>query len=226
MLRVSYYLFNFLVVAGPASILLLRSKDISVRFRSLLAVYISVSLPFIVWDIWAARGGHWGFNPAFTIGPDILGIPLEEVLFFLTVPFAMIFVWEVVNKHFTERVLSKWLGGSAVAIALLSSVALLLMHWQKGYTRSVALALIPTMLLLTITKLVYSRRFWVFSMLHLMLFMISNSILTALPVITYGEQSFIGFRIGTIPIEDFIFSYCLINSAVICYEKLKPIRIK
>jgi lycopene cyclase domain-containing protein len=39
-----------------------------------------------------------------------------------------------------------------------------------------------------------------------------------LPVITYGAGSYIGFRVATIPIEDFFFNFALLTLFVLVYE--------
>jgi lycopene cyclase domain-containing protein len=58
------------------------------------------AIPFIIWDILAYQRGHWDFNYDFLFGYSILGLPIEEIAFFLLVPYSTLYVWIVV-KHFT-----------------------------------------------------------------------------------------------------------------------------
>ncbi len=48
------------------------------------------------WDVWATHRGHWSFNPDSIWGIYLFNLPLEEVAFFLVIPFCCIFSWEVV----------------------------------------------------------------------------------------------------------------------------------
>lgn len=54
---------------------------------------------FIVWDMFASARGHWSFNEKYISGFKIVNLPIEEILFFLIIPFCALFTWEVV-KYF------------------------------------------------------------------------------------------------------------------------------
>ncbi|MGB9591461.1 MAG: lycopene cyclase domain-containing protein, partial [Candidatus Kryptoniota bacterium] len=49
---------------------------------------------FVVWDILAVEAGVWSFNRSYIIGIRFAQLPLEEILFFISVPVASILVWE------------------------------------------------------------------------------------------------------------------------------------
>jgi lycopene cyclase domain-containing protein len=68
------------------------------RWRRLLLTLLVVVVLFGLWDLAAIAAGHWTFDPAQTTG--ILfpgGLPLDEVLFFLVVPFCTILGFEAVR---------------------------------------------------------------------------------------------------------------------------------
>jgi len=48
-----------------------------------------------------------------------------------------------------------------------------------------------------------------------------NGYLTSRPVFLYGERFVSGLRIGTIPIEDFIFAFAFISLVIILWECYK-----
>jgi lycopene cyclase domain-containing protein len=52
---------------------------------------------FGAWDVFAIVRGHWYFNPQGVYGFRILNLPLEEVLFFVVIPFCCIFTWEAIK---------------------------------------------------------------------------------------------------------------------------------
>jgi len=66
-------------------------------YRDKQALFLSVaivSLVFIGWDIFAVLRGHWYFMPGGAGNIWIVGLPLEEALFFVVIPFSYIFIWE------------------------------------------------------------------------------------------------------------------------------------
>ena len=57
---------------------------------------------FIIWDVFAVSRGHWSFNEKYITGLKIISLPVEEILFFLVIPFCALFTWEVV-KYFMRK---------------------------------------------------------------------------------------------------------------------------
>lgn len=217
MRELTYYLFNLLVFLPV--LLLSFTTDVKPHrhLKALLAGYLFVSLPFMIWDIWAASTGHWGFNAEYVTGPYLFNVPLEEYLFFLTVPFAMMYVWGVVKKYVADKSLAGILPLLAFGFAAGASVWLLVNFWGNGYTRSAAIATLIAVIFAAMSRIAYTVRFWVFQVLLLGLFLVFNSILTMLPIITYGPDAIIGFRISDIPIEDFFFNFAFINLFLLAF---------
>jgi hypothetical protein len=53
---------------------------------------------FVLWDLAAIAAGHWSFDPAQTTGVLLPGgLPLDELLFFVVVPFCAILGFEAVR---------------------------------------------------------------------------------------------------------------------------------
>lgn len=76
-------------------------RNISALFLSLLLIVII----FGAWDVFATYRGHWYFNPEGVWNFRIINLPLEEVLFFVVIPFCCIFTWEAI-KYLSGRL--KW----------------------------------------------------------------------------------------------------------------------
>jgi lycopene cyclase domain-containing protein len=91
-----------IVLLGP----LLMSRDPKIRIRTnlpTLALALTVvCIPYWVWDVMATRRGHWSFHPERVSGLSLLGMPVEEWLFFPVVVFVSIFTWESV-RYFLRR---------------------------------------------------------------------------------------------------------------------------
>lgn len=74
-------------------------------YRSIHRLILALALPlplFLGWDVFATARGHWSFHPRFITGLMIGNLPLEEVLFFIVIPFCALFTWEVV-KHYSGK---------------------------------------------------------------------------------------------------------------------------
>ncbi|HTM98215.1 MAG TPA: lycopene cyclase domain-containing protein, partial [Pedobacter sp.] len=69
-------------------------------FGAFLKAAIVVGIPFITWDIWFTAKGVWWFNLAYTVGIPIAGLPIEEYLFFLCIPFSCVFTYFCLDKFF------------------------------------------------------------------------------------------------------------------------------
>jgi lycopene cyclase domain-containing protein len=220
-LKFEYLLLNFLILAGP----LCMSFEKQVRFvrnwRHALPAIALVALPFLVWDA-LVTGRHWRFNPDYTLAARIAGLPLEECLFFFTVPFAALFMWETI-KFYLPFKHSAGLQYAGYILLLGAVRGLVLVYHGKEYTGLVLIALACAALLdiLLETKLFSQTRLLVFLAALFVVTCIFNGYLTARPVVLYEEQYQLGVRLGTIPIEDFGYGIALVLLTTSVYEKLK-----
>ena len=77
------------------------------RIRFTLMTIIPVSIFFLLWDWFAITSEHWNFDYSQMLaitGP--FNIPLEEYLFFIVVPLAIILTYEGVTRlkpHWRDR---------------------------------------------------------------------------------------------------------------------------
>jgi len=223
-MKYEYLLFNFLVAAGPVAF----SFEDKVRFfrkwpQALQAILI-VMVPYIVWDS-LVTGHHWRFNESLITGMHIANLPIEEILFFLTVPFACLFVWEVFfTSQKSEAVLPSqylWVAGF---VSFFASVAFFIAG--NVYTALIFLALILVMVMdvLLDVGIVRQKRSIRFLGVVTLFILIFNGYLTARPVVLYDESYMLGFRIFTIPVEDFFYGYTLVFLTLIFYEKFRRMR--
>ena len=80
----------------PSVILLIYLKDRINFKRLLLALFILFIIGFI-WDQLSVKLGIWDFTQDKIIG-NVLGIPIEEYIFFIFVPLLVIMVYTLINK--------------------------------------------------------------------------------------------------------------------------------
>src|SRR6185503_10690956 len=92
-----------------------------------LGAAITVAVPFIGWDV-LVTGRHWFFNVAPTaIQP--LGLPLGEWAFFVTVPLACAFTWEMLTGGVDPAPAR---GTSAIWTAVVALLAMGGIAWGRG----------------------------------------------------------------------------------------------
>jgi lycopene cyclase domain-containing protein len=64
--------------------------------RRLVLTIVAAGLPFLAWDLYATSVGHWRFDASQTLPPRVLGLPLEEIGFFVVIPLAAVLTYESV----------------------------------------------------------------------------------------------------------------------------------
>jgi len=219
-LKYEYLLFNIIVLSGPVFFGSFKkyyfwnySKE---AFRS---IFIT-AIPFLIWDS-IVSNRHWFFAEEYTIGFRILNLPIEEILFFITVPYACLFSWEMVKRHkIPSLILSKKISGFIFIVIFTGSIISLING--KEYTTLAGLAFLSALLTDKIwgAFIFDNSKFLFFFVLISLFTLIFNGYLTWRPIVTYDATYQLDFRIFTIPIEDFFFGYALLILCTSIYEKL------
>lgn len=220
-MKYEYILFNLLVIAGPLAL----SFDRRVRFvkhwgKALLTLLIAM-VPFVSWDA-LVTGRHWWFNEAYTLDVRLAGLPPGEWLFFVTVPFACLFTWEVLKGYFANPSLPR-MAAVPMLLYLLIPAGMVLFVLGREYTGLALLALGSVAGLDRLLKVgIFTQKLtYPFLMISTIFMLIFNGYLTARPVVLYGESYQLGLRIFTIPVEDFVYGYALLLLCLVVFERLK-----
>ncbi len=174
----------------------------------LIAIVIP-AIPFLLWDA-LVTGAHWHFNPKYVSGIKIVNLPIEEILFFITVPFACLFTWEMIIKRVKEKKID--LHGLRLFLYLALPAGIYFFSIGKQYT-GLALSFIFIANLVDQflkTNLLFDKRFYFYLLLIVIFTLIFNGYLTWRPVVTYGVEYQLDFRIITIPVEDFFYGISLL----------------
>jgi isorenieratene synthase len=217
-MRAEYLLFDLLILAGPLALSLMPRHDFLARARSLAIATVVVAVPFVAWDS-AVAGSHWWFDPRYTLGVELFGLPIEEVLFFIAVPYACAFSWETLIGGAKARASISPAIYALPLLALFAGGAMLALG-GPGYTALtlVALGVVGGLDHMLGTGLLRMPRYWAFAGLVTAFTGVFNSYLTWRPVVHYGESFQVGFRVGTIPIEDFGYGLALCSATVVVYQ--------
>jgi lycopene cyclase domain-containing protein len=184
-----------------------------------------VAVLFILWDVLFTHLGVWGFNPNYISGIYFFNLPIEEILFFICIPYACVFTYHCLNLFFkiewsvkTENVVAY----SLIVVLFVFGIY----FYGKLYTASTFISLAMT---LFIIKYFFksnwlSRLLCIYPVL-LIPFFIVNGILTGSglphPVVWYNDAENLGNRLVTIPVEDIFYGFELILLNVFLYEFFK-----
>jgi len=221
-MKTEYLLVNALIISGP----LILSFDRRVHFISyirevLLAIILSM-IPFIIWDALAA-GRHWWFNPSFTLDARIAGLPVEEWLFFISVPYACLFTWQVINVYISDKHILMPRSIQVISIILFIFIAVIMFLRGTEYTGITFMAVASVLLLemnLKIKLLGRSNSYLMLAFSFVMM-LIFNGYLTARPIVQYDPKYQLNWLIYTIPVEDFLYGITLILLNIVLFEKFK-----
>lgn len=195
------------------------------HFKAFLLASIVIAIFFIAWDVWFTSNGVWWFNDKYLIGLRLFGLPIEELLFFICIPFSCVFTYFCLDKFFrldwkpsVEKVF--------VIISIISCLILALIFKYKIYS---FVTFLTTAISLIVLHFVLKAN-WIgkASFIYLVLmpgFLAVNGILTGTglesPIVNYNPKDFIGFRILTIPIEDTVYGYEMILWNLFFFYKFK-----
>lgn len=217
----TYLLLNIASVIFP----FLLSFDKKVAFyktwKYLFPAMLISGLFFILWDVLFTAKGVWGFNAEYITGVYIVNLPLEEVLFFICVPYSCVFIYEVFNAYVKRDVLGTCATRISILISILSLVTCILFY-DKTYTIVNAGICLGLVLFATfVYKFRNLGRFYLAYFVSLVPFLICNGVLTALPVVTYNNNENMAIRLFTIPLEDVFYCLSMLLSSVLLMEYFK-----
>ena len=220
-----YYLFiNAFVISVPLILSFDKKVHFYKRWKYYFPALFLVALIFIVWDIYFTKIGIWGFNPTYLSGINIFNLPIEEILFFFTIPYACTFIYDSFKMHF-PNIKFKYFGVVVYSIITLAITYFSFVHAGKFYSTSTAIIVLITLFYLFLKRPIYLNRLAFTYLISLAPFLLVNGILTGswIPeeVVWYNAQEFSGIRIGTIPFEDFFYGFALIALNIIFYESFQ-----
>ncbi|MGE5432516.1 MAG: lycopene cyclase domain-containing protein [Syntrophomonadaceae bacterium] len=216
----TYLIINTCIIIFP----LIMSFEQKVRYyRKFPRLFLSIliaAVPYIIWDSYAAIRSDWMFNIKYILGIRVFSLPVEEILFFITVPFSSIFIYESLRVYIPEKTLklnSKVYFAAGIAIVLISFIFI-----DRYYTFTVLLFTGAFLMISSIlfVEIINSKIFWIFNGVMYIPFLIFNYILTSLPVVIYSGKAVTGVRFLTIPAEDFLYSFTLLSFYLSVYSLL------
>ncbi len=214
-----YLLINVGVILFPFLFSFEKQIHFIKYIKPIIVSILFTWIVFIPWDSVFTMNGIWGFNSNYLLGVEFFNLPLEEWMFFITVPYSLLFIYEIICRidYKLNRIIQRLILHAIVGYHFL----LLITSGSNLYTLSTSLVvLIFTISLFFFNKLFVSNFLWSY-LIILIPFIIINGILTGYiteePIVWYDNKENLGIRFLTIPIEDFSYNFLLFGSSVLPY---------
>jgi len=218
-------LLYLLVDLGAISIPLIASFHPKIRldrhWKALWPAILISAVPFIIWDSYFTSIGVWGFTPKYLTGARLFGLPIEEILFFICIPYACMFtyfcfrLWKG-QLHLKAEQTITWV---FIGLCLLLGLAGAGRYYTSSAMSWLAIFLIY---LKWQAKPKWLGLFYYSHQFLLIPFIIVNGILTGTgpekPVVWYNNAENLGVRFLTIPIEDVFYGMLLLLLNAFLFE--------
>ncbi|RME13748.1 MAG: lycopene cyclase domain-containing protein [Bacteroidetes bacterium] len=211
----TYLIVDFLVIFFPFLFSFSKHFPFIKEWKFYIPINIIVATFFIVWDALFTDINVWWFNNEYTIGIKLFNLPLEEILFFICIPYACTFSYYAIDRHIYLSFSTNITKVFYYALILFLIVFLFLFPFRY-YTNVTFLLLIFTLVLLLKNEqwelLRKSTMTYVFI---IPFFLLSNGTLTGglfvdEPIVFYNSLHFSNIRFINIPLEDFFYGMLLI----------------
>jgi lycopene cyclase domain-containing protein len=221
MIPLNYIILDALIIIFPLLFSFMWKFKYYKFFKPLAASIAIVGISYIIWDVLVTYRGDWWFDKDFLIGIEILGLPIEEILFFIIVPFSCIFIYENLvyfvkeKKIFYNKILYLTIAGIFIIMGIIfrSQEYTVLAMFSCALFFILAITLYP--------RILKNRNYWLYIILSFIPFMIFNYFLTSLIVVHYNPNAIWGIRITTIPLEDFFYNYSMLSFYLMVYMYFK-----
>lgn len=193
------------------------------QWRYFFPANLLVALVFLIWDEWFTQIEIWGFNPEYLTGFYIGHLPIEEILFFICIPYACVFTYfafQYLFPRITNSNKTKLITPLFIVILIITGLYAI----EKYYT-SITFISLSIFLTYLYLKKIYLDIYFLAFVAILPFFFLSNGILTGsfleTPIVWYNDSENLGIRMFTIPIEDTFYGMLLIFGNIYLYEYFK-----
>lgn len=194
------------------------------KWKFIFPAIFFMMLLFIPWDIWFTYKGIWWFSDTYTLGIKFFELPIEEWMFFVIVPYACLFIYEVLN-YFIKQDIFKPFARSFFGILGIVLLVFSFLNFHRNYTFFTFLLCGISLFILVWKNPIWIGRFLLAYLVVWIPFLIINSALTGAftenPVVNYDNTQNLGIRIFTIPIEDSVYNLLKFLMVIAAYHFLQ-----
>jgi len=226
-IKYTYLLVNFFCFIFPLILSFHPKSKFYTQLKYFVLPCLITASFFITWDILFTYLQVWSFNPKYILGVYFFNLPIEEILFFICIPYACMYTYHLVKKNLDVSKFNRQITlFSWVLIAFLLTTAIFNLH--RLYTSVTFILLAACLSWLAFKRVSFIANFYLTFLFILLPFFISNGILTGSflnqPVVMYNNAQNLGARIFTIPFEDTFYGMLLMLMNVALFEQIKSIK--
>jgi lycopene cyclase domain-containing protein len=220
-----YAWIDFFTIIFPLVFSFLPINPVYKKWKAILPALIFPAILFLIWDAIFTARGVWGFNPRYITGIYFFNLPIEEVLWFVCIPYACIFSYEAVLYYIKKDIVGD--KQKIISTCLVLALGLVgIIYYDRIYTTITFLSIALFLLWVQwIWKPAFLGRFYFAFLFILVPFFIVNGILTGTgleePIVWYNHAENLNIRMGTIPIEDTFYGMLLILMNISLFEHLQ-----
>lgn len=220
-----YLALDLTALAGPVALSFDRRVAFYRNYRHAFPAILGMMLVFVPWDMAFVAGGIWGFDARYVTGVAVGNLPVEEWLFFPVVSYACLFIYECLRCYVKNDPLERWHRPILLGLAAIGLV-LALTHPTRLYTSlKVGTASFVGIAATYLWHPSCLARFTLTYLISWVPFLLMNGILTGAfiegQVVWYSPAHILGFRIGTIPVEDSYYNLLMQLTTTVIYEALR-----
>ncbi|MGY5354295.1 lycopene cyclase domain-containing protein [Wenyingzhuangia sp. IMCC45467] len=222
-MQYTYLLINIACISIPFIASFYKKHAFYKEWKYFFLSCVLVGTFFLIWDEIFTQLGFWGFNPTYLTGIYLGHLPLEEILFFVCIPYAcsftyFAFLYLIPNKKNNQKLIKF---NYILALFLLG---LGILNYHKWYTFLTFLFL--GIFLLYLKKLKVNLFYYYLTFATILpFFFMSNGILTGsfleAPIVWYNNTQNLGIRMFTIPVEDTFYGMLLIFGNIYFHQYFK-----
>lgn len=219
-----YLYIDLLTISAPFLLSFDKRVAFYKQWKYLFPAILLMAVVFIAKDVIFAANAIWGFNDTYLVGLRILGLPIEEWMFFFVVPYAIVFIYACLVVYVKKDIL-KTVHRPFFVLLSIVLIVVGVIFYDRLYT-SVIFILTALLLLYNVYKnQAWLSYFLLAYLVSLIPFLIVNGALTgyftAEPIVWYDDSQNLGIRILTIPIEDTIYSLMMMLMTIQLMEWFK-----
>ncbi|MGE0568461.1 MAG: lycopene cyclase domain-containing protein [Bacteroidia bacterium] len=196
------------------------------KWKSFFISNLIVASFFIIWDIYFTKMGIWGFNERYITGIKIFNLPIEEILFFICIPYASLFTYHCFSVLYPKR-FQQPTARTTIILAVFLILVIIFSDFKWYTTFTFSLLFLTLGIIIIFQKTAALNLFYFTYLIILIPFFIVNGILTGTgiedEVVWYNNSENLGIRILTIPVEDIFYGMLLLlwNTILFDYFKIK-----
>lgn len=218
----TYLILMIVSISVPLAQSFQTKKQYKNKIKYIIPAILITSAFFLIWDINFTEAKIWSFNSEYTIGTNIKGLPIEEWLFFMVVPYCCVFIYEIVKVDLEKYEFANFF--TVLSLFLIVVFGLISYFYRHQLYTFLAFLLPSVYLAYIVLRNQFKQhitKFYFCYFFSLIPLLIVYGILASLPLVEYNPAHILNIRIINIPVEDFTYFFLMLLMVITIYERLK-----